>query len=216
MCAHLAVVTWNRLALTRICLESLLARTPPGYTLTIVDNGSEDGSREYLQSLAAAHAHIRLKLLSRNMGVSVAANLAWDDAADDDFYIKLDNDVEILDPLWLERLTRCWRKIRRWAWPPTGSATGMSLPSTACPARRRRSGTDHGLRRGLRLYSPRVYERLGFWNEGYGRYGHEDQDYSWRARKAGYALASVAAKAWCAIWAMPRAWWTRTSSAAKK
>ena len=43
MCAHLAVVTWNRLALTRICLESLLARTPPGYTLTIVDNGSEDG-----------------------------------------------------------------------------------------------------------------------------------------------------------------------------
>ena len=101
MRAHLAVVTWNRLALTRICLESLLARTPPGYALTIVDNGSEDGSREYLQSLAAAHAHIRLKLLSRNMGVSVAANLAWDDAADDDFYIKLDNDVEILDPLWL-------------------------------------------------------------------------------------------------------------------
>ena len=44
MRVHLAVVTWNRLALTRICLESLLARTPPGYTLTIVDNGSEDAA----------------------------------------------------------------------------------------------------------------------------------------------------------------------------
>ena len=104
MRAHLAVVTWNRLALTRICLESLLARTPPGYTLTIVDNGSEDGSREYLQSLAAAHAHIRLKLLSRNMGLCVAANLAWDNAADAEYYVKLDNDIEILDPLWLARL----------------------------------------------------------------------------------------------------------------
>ncbi|AMD90938.1 glycosyltransferase family 2 protein [Desulfovibrio fairfieldensis] len=195
MCAHLAVVTWNRLALTRICLESLLARTPPGYTLTIVDNGSEDGSREYLQSLAAAHAHIRLKLLSRNMGVSVAANLAWDDAANDDFYIKLDNDVEILDPLWLERLTRLLAQN-----PQVGMAA-YRLCDWHEPSRQPlvlRDGGEAELTTvcgGGCVCIPRaVYERLGFWNEGYGRYGHEDQDYSWRARKAGYALASVAAE----------------------
>ena len=27
------------------------------------------------------------------------------------------------------------------------------------------------------------------WNEGYGRYGYEDLEYSWRARRAGYLLA---------------------------
>ena len=31
-----------------------------------------------------------------------------------------------------------------------------------------------------------MHERLGFWNEGFGRYGYEDLEYSWRARKAGY------------------------------
>jgi hypothetical protein len=34
-----------------------------------------------------------------------------------------------------------------------------------------------------------VHEQLGFWNEGFGRYGYEDLEYSWRARKAGYTLA---------------------------
>lgn len=189
MRAHLAVVTWNRLALTRICLESLLARTPPGYTLTIVDNGSEDGSREYLQSLAAAHAHIRLKLLSRNMGVSVAANLAWDDAADADFYIKLDNDVEILDPLWLERLTQLLAQnprvgmaaYRLCDWHETSPLPlndGMAEQSVCCGG-------------GCVCIPRAAHARLGFWNEGYGTYGYEDLDYSWRARKAGYVLAYV-------------------------
>ena len=87
MRAHIGVVTWNRLELTQLCLASLLQKTPPGYGLSIVDNGSTDGTQIYLQDLARAHAHVRLHLLRRNMGVAVAANLAWDDAAGADFYV---------------------------------------------------------------------------------------------------------------------------------
>ena len=195
MRVHLAVVTWNRLALTRICLESLLARTPPGYTLTIVDNGSEDGSREYLQSLAAAHAHIRLKLLSRNMGLCVAANLAWDDAADAEYYVKLDNDIEILDPLWLARLISPLEER------PQVGMTSYKFCDWHEPSHQPLALRDGGEAElttvcgGGCVCIPRAtHERLGFWNEGYGRYGHEDQDYSWRVWKAGYALASVATK----------------------
>ncbi|MGE9986531.1 glycosyltransferase [Desulfovibrio sp. SGI.169] len=192
MRAHLAVVTWNRLALTRICVESLLALTPPGYTLTIVDNGSEDGTQEYLQGLATARPHVRLKLLSRNMGLCVASNLAWDDAADADYCVKLDNDIEILSPCWLERLTSLLEDHPRvgmasyrfchWHEPSHQPLTlrdgGAAELTTVCGG-------------GCVCVPRATRERLGFWNEGYGRYGHEDQDYSWRASKAGYALASL-------------------------
>ena len=49
---HLSCVTWNRLELTRRCLESLFAHTDGEYTLTIVDNGNTDGRR--LPSLSMA------------------------------------------------------------------------------------------------------------------------------------------------------------------
>ena len=94
MRAHIGVVTWNRLELTRLCLSSLLQLTPPGYSLTVVDNGSTDGTQEYLLSLASAHPHVRLHLLRRNMGVAVASNLAWDDADEADYYVKLDNEAD--------------------------------------------------------------------------------------------------------------------------
>ncbi|WP_291446116.1 glycosyltransferase family 2 protein [Desulfovibrio sp.] len=188
MRAHIGVVCWNRLELTRLCLTSLLQKTPPGYGLTVVDNGSTDGTKEFLQSLASAHPHMRLHLLRRNMGVAVASNLAWDDAADADFYVKLDNDVEVLDPQWLNRLMRMltdnprlgmvgYKLCAKHEGTPLTLADGSpSLEVICC--------------NGACACIPHaVHELLGFWNEGFGRYGYEDLEYSWRARRAGYTLA---------------------------
>ena len=188
MRAHIGVVCWNRLELTRLCLTSLLQRTPPGYGLTVVDNGSTDGTKEFLQSLASAHPHMRLHLLRRNMGVAVASNLAWDDDANADFYVKLDNDVEVLDPQWLNRLMRMltdnprlgmvgYKLCAKHEGTPLTLADGSpSLEVICC--------------NGACACIPHaVHEQLGFWNEGFGRYGYEDLDFSWRARRAGYTLA---------------------------
>lgn len=188
MRAHIGMVTWNRLELTRHCLASLLQNTPPGYGLTVVDNGSTDGTQNFLQELAAAHPHMRLHLLRRNMGVAVASNLAWDDAAEADFYVKLDNDVEVLDPQWLSRLMDMladnpglgmagYRLCPKHEGSPLALAHGVTALEVACC-------------NGACACIPRaVHERLGFWNEGFGRYGYEDLEYSWRARKAGYIVA---------------------------
>ena len=188
MRAHIGVVTWNRLELTQLCLASLLQKTPPGYGLSIVDNGSTDGTQLYLQDIARAHAHVRLHLLRRNMGVAVAANLAWDDAAGADFYVKLDNDVEVLDPQWLNRLMHMltdnprlgmagYRLFSRHEGTPIVLADDSTALAVPCC-------------NGACACIPRaVHEQLGFWNEGFGRYGYEDLEYSWRARKAGYTLA---------------------------
>ncbi|CAK7011641.1 MAG: hypothetical protein DESF_00457 [Desulfovibrio sp.] len=188
MRAHIGIVTWNRLDLTRLCLTSLLAQTPSGYTFTVVDNGSTDGTPRYLTELAEAHPHMRLRLLRRNMGVAVASNLAWDDADTADYFIKLDNDVEIRDPHWLERLTGMLAADARvgmagYRLCPWHEGTPLLL-----------ADSTHALSvaccNGACACIPRaVHEKLGFWNEGYGRYGYEDLEYSWRTRQAGYLLA---------------------------
>ncbi|MDR0466070.1 MAG: glycosyltransferase, partial [Deltaproteobacteria bacterium] len=100
---NITVTSYNRLASTRRCLESLNHTAGICYTLTVVDNNSSDGSREYLVSLFEAGAIDRLFLCKYNAGVSVAANLGWA-AVDAPYYVKLDNDVELLRPDWLSNL----------------------------------------------------------------------------------------------------------------
>lgn len=141
-----------------------------------------------MQALASAHPHVRLHLLRRNMGVAVASNLAWDDADGADFYVKLDNDVEVRDPQWLHRLMRMlannprlgmagYKLCAKHQGSPLTLADGSTALEVVCC-------------NGACACIPRaVHEQLGFWNEGFGRYGYEDLEYSWRARKAGYTLA---------------------------
>src|SRR5262249_28065598 len=55
--ASIVVVTYNSLAYTKLCLESL-ARNPlsPNVEVIVVDNASTDGTPEYLQALADGRA----------------------------------------------------------------------------------------------------------------------------------------------------------------
>lgn len=189
---HIAVITWNRLELTRACLQSLLDKTPPGYTLTIVDNASTDGTRQWLQELASRHSHIRLKLLARNMGLAVASNVAWDEARNADFYVKLDNDLLILDAGWLAHLVDVVREHPQVGMSAYRFCQWHQPEAQELPLSGGRVARLTGMCGGGCVCVPRAtHARVGFWNEGYGRYGHEDQDYSWRVRKAGLDLAYV-------------------------
>jgi glycosyltransferase involved in cell wall biosynthesis len=176
MLANITVVTHNRCELTIRTIDSLLARTRGEFVVNVVDNGSRDGTREYLRGLAGA-ANVRVHLLGRNMGVAVAANLGWA-AVRAPYYVKLDNDVEILDGTWLERLLGTMRRN-----PGIGMA-GYRLcnwthhrETVVLPDGERfiASGTCNG---GCAAIPETVHERLGFWVEDYGKYGFEDQDYS--------------------------------------
>jgi len=42
------VLCYNRLDYTKICLDSFIKTAPIEYGIVIVDNGSTDGTREYL------------------------------------------------------------------------------------------------------------------------------------------------------------------------
>lgn len=182
---NITMVTHNRLELTRICMDSLLGSLRPGITLTIVDNGSTDGTPAYLDEMAARIPGMKLFKLSRNMGVAIAANLGWAET-DADYYLKLDNDIEIRKPWWLDRLLElaadpevglvAYRYCDWHTKEPHVLASGKTLM---------RAAACNG---GCLVVPRRVHERCGFWNEDFGRYGFEDLDYSNRAVLAGYIV----------------------------
>ena len=79
-------ITYNRLELTKATVESFYSKTSVDYHL-FVDNGSTDGTQEYLKS------YDRL-LLDKNYGITEAFCLAVSKLDGYDYILKLDNDVE--------------------------------------------------------------------------------------------------------------------------
>ncbi len=66
------IVNWNARQVLAGCLTSLVSHPPPGeWDVTVVDNGSSDGSAEWLR---AAHPEVRLLANSSNRGLPAANN----------------------------------------------------------------------------------------------------------------------------------------------
>jgi len=101
------VVTFNNLLHTRLCVESILARTRwPHYRVVLVDNGSDAGLITYLHQLVDKHPQIDVILNGENLGFARANNLALKRYADSSDYFVLLNDDTIVTTGWLPRLMR--------------------------------------------------------------------------------------------------------------
>jgi len=87
--------TKNRLELLKRAIQSVLAQSYPNIELLVVDDGSEDGSYEYLTQLAEQNANIRVFRHEKSVGACVARNLAIKHAQGD-FVTGLDDDDEFL------------------------------------------------------------------------------------------------------------------------
>jgi GT2 family glycosyltransferase len=99
----IVVVTWNGLAYTKTCIESILELTDyPAFELIVVDNGSTDGTLEYLRSLE----HVKLISNEVNLGFSKGANIGIAAASPDSDIVILNNDIKITDPQWLQKLAK--------------------------------------------------------------------------------------------------------------
>ncbi len=94
----IVIVTHNQLSYTRQCVESILVRTDEPYELIFVDNGSTDGTPDYLASISGA----KVILNSDNRGFAPAVNQALR-VADGQQILLLNNDT-IVTTGWLEGL----------------------------------------------------------------------------------------------------------------
>lgn len=97
----IVILAWNALAFTRQCLEQLRRVTDyPNYRVIVVDNGSVDGTGEYLSSLD----WITLISNEKNLGFTRANNQALATTTPDEDVVLMNNDIMLNDPRWLWKL----------------------------------------------------------------------------------------------------------------
>ena len=100
---HLVMMTYNRLDYTREALPALLADPEEDFVLTIWDNGSTDGTREFIRQVSDPRV-VEVVLSDENKGQAYVTNKIWEDS-EADLVGKVDNDC-VVTPGWTRPLAR--------------------------------------------------------------------------------------------------------------
>lgn len=212
MRASVVVLSYNKREYTRRCLESLAESNTPGLELIVVDQGSNDGTCEWLVEFSAQCAArgivLRQILNDHNVGACTGRNQGIA-AATGDLLAFLDNDVVMEDREWLNKFA-----ARLDADPQVAIATAKLLYPEA-PYRIQFAGcavTPGGrivyLGRGEERADPRfaserelqcsisacivvkraLIAEVGGFDEAFNPVQYEDLDLCYRARQAGYRV----------------------------
>lgn len=106
-------LTYDRLEMTKKSFDSLHKTAQYPFKHFIVDNGSTDGTKEYLKSYAVAYK-ANITFNEDNKGISIASNQALDAMKSDkpDIIVKVDNDAMFLTDGWLKRMVDLWKSNR--------------------------------------------------------------------------------------------------------
>lgn len=184
----IGLVTWNRLPLTERVVAGLFAYTEYPFRLWVADNGSTDGTIPFLENLyRKGHVH-RLVLFEQNVGIAPASNTLWE-LSGGDFFLKLDNDIEIRKKGWLSEMVRVISANPEHGY--IGFSFQKQLHGVTYPVIRLPSGDEvqfpkpYNINGACVLLPRAVHEKLGYWCEDYAPYSDEDTDYSFRAGYAG-------------------------------
>jgi GT2 family glycosyltransferase/spore maturation protein CgeB/tetratricopeptide (TPR) repeat protein/protein-L-isoaspartate O-methyltransferase len=195
------IVTYNQLPYTKLCLESIRQYTDESYELIVVDNGSTDGTQDYLRSLS----WLRLISNAENRGFPAAVNQGFAVAAGNQVLL-LNNDT-IVTTGWLTRLLHALHSDPR---------IGLAGPCSNYVSGEQQVGVSYDDLSGLDgfawdwsqvnrnviqetdrlvgfclLIRKELIDAIGRLDERFGVGCFEDDDYSRRALKAGFRAVIV-------------------------
>jgi GT2 family glycosyltransferase len=196
------IVNWNGRKFLEDCLKSVYNQTYSNYEVIVVDNGSFDGSVEYLKK---NFPNVRVIALKRNYGFARANNIGFR-VAKGEYILLLNNDVfllrdslekmikvmeakkdvGVLQPkiiiLSSKKLDNCGSFFTNFGWPyhyglyenPDDPRYNVEVP--VCAA--------YGA---FMLIRREVIEKMGLFDEDFFMYG-EELDFCYRAWIAGYKV----------------------------
>lgn len=200
----IVIVNWNGRHLLPECLEGLRNQQYQGFSTVLVDNGSSDGSIDYV---AGNHPEVKIIGLPRNIGFPAANNIALKGLRTE--YVALLNNDAIPDPLWLMNLLKAMER-----YPEAGFVASKMLFNGNRGVIDRagdsytRAGVGHlrgrgapaehydeqewifGACAGAALYRGAMLEKIGLFDEDFFLI-YEDVDLSFRAQLMGYRCLYV-------------------------
>jgi len=194
------IVNWNGKDETADCIQSLLNQDYSNLEIIVSDNGSTDGSVDFLRERFSSS--VLLLENGRNLGFGTAVNRGLE-AAKGDYLIFLNNDL-ILEPdsigemvqllLSNDEIGAAVPKILYYEKRDTLNSFGVLIHYTgiACPNKIDQiddpnlelTETACG---GIFMFPRKVYATIGGFDEDLFLY-HEDHDLSWRIRLAGWKI----------------------------
>jgi GT2 family glycosyltransferase len=197
----IVVLTRNQLEHTRHCVTSIRRHTPAPYELILVDNGSTDGTVEYLGELAERHDTVRTVFNRENLGFARGNNQGFSIATGRRIVV-LNNDTAVTQG-WLEGLASVLTKHRDVGivGPVTNRASGpqvipdvpyrtpQEMEDFAREIARSHAGRSVPSRRLVGfcwLMRKEVLDAIGGFDERFGLGNFEDDDFCLRAFQAGW------------------------------
>lgn len=198
MRCDIIIATWNAVPMTRTALASVRDRSGHPYRLILVDNSDEEEARAHYRAIAASGEFGETLLIQNegNLGWLKATNLGLK-AADGEYVCLLNNDV-VCGEGWL---ARCIDLIRREPEIGLVNPRGNERTENAgvndidayarhLAAAQRGLYTERAHCSGFCLVMPRrVIRDVGLLDEVFAGGYYEDNDFSYRARAAGYRCA---------------------------
>jgi GT2 family glycosyltransferase len=113
----IVIPNWNGKKLLPVCLDSLRKQTFRDFVVYVVDNGSKDGSAEFME---ASYPEVRVVRNSENLGFAEGMNVGIREAKGE-YIVSLNNDHETA-PNWLAEIVKQMDKH-----PQMGSAASALL-----------------------------------------------------------------------------------------
>jgi len=202
--ASIIIVNWNGKHFLDTCLSSVLNQTYPNFEVVMVDNGSTDGSVDYVRE---KYPSIRIVQNEENLGFAKGCNVGIRHS-DADYIVTLSNDTRV-EPNWLEELIKvaetdkrigiCGSKLILMDSPNVYNSVGFFLTFNAYIYDRgpgRKIGRYEKLERvdgvcaASALYRKKMLDEIGLFDERFF-FGHDDIDLSWRAKHYGWRAMYV-------------------------
>ncbi len=185
----IVVLAYDQLDYTRNCLDSLRRASLPDSMVTVVNNGSTDGTAEFL----AGRPELKVVSNMPNRGFGFACNQGIKFTASP-WVVLLQNDV-LVAPSWLEGLVAYAEEGGLDFASPAMREGDLDydLPAyasefTRAMSRVARRGVAHAV---CLLGRRRVYDAIGLFDDDPRLGGYEDDEFFLRARRAGCRLGTT-------------------------